>query len=71
MKKEIWDSVPNAIENIKEILKRHKKKERVLIIGVGNTCGVGNSIEDLKGLEKRLKKYIKKKEEKKKKKSIL
>ncbi|NIO44398.1 MAG: DUF1512 domain-containing protein [Candidatus Aenigmarchaeota archaeon] len=68
MKKEIWDSVPNAIENIKEILKRHKKKERVLIIGVGNTCGVGNSIEDLKGLEKRLKKYIKKKEEKKKKK---
>ncbi|NIM46970.1 MAG: DUF1512 domain-containing protein [Candidatus Aenigmarchaeota archaeon] len=67
MKKEIFDAVPNAIENIKDILNRRKKKERVLILGVGNTCGIGNSIEDLKGLEKKLKSYIKKMEEKKKK----
>jgi len=70
MKKEIFDAVPNAIENIKDILKRHKKKERVLIIGVGNSCGIGNSIEELKGLEKKLKTHIKKKEEKKKKKPM-
>ncbi len=67
MKKEIFDAIPNAIENIKDILKRSKKKENVLIIGVGNTCGIGNSVEDLKGLEKRLKSYLKKTEAKKKK----
>jgi len=67
MKKEIFDAVPNVIENIKDILKRSRKKERVLIIGVGNTCGIGNSIEDIKVLEKKLKSHLKKTEEKKKK----
>ncbi len=67
MKKEIFDAVPNVIENIKDILKR-KKKERVLIIGVGNTCGIGNSVEDLKGLKKKLESHIKKTQEKGKKK---
>lgn len=66
MKKEVFDAVPEAIENIRDIVKRNKSKERILIIGVGNTCGIGNSSEDLKDLEKKLKSHREKTEEKKK-----
>jgi hypothetical protein len=66
MKKEIFEAVPQAIENIKDILKRSKRKERVLIMGVGNTCGIGNSTKEIEGLEKKLKAHREKTEEKKK-----
>lgn len=65
MRKEIFDVVPEAIESVKEILKRNGKKERVLIMGVGNTCGIGNTAEELKDLEKKLKSYRERTEEKK------
>jgi len=65
MKKEVYDAVPEAIENIKEIVKRYNKKEKILIIGVGNTCGIGNSSEELKGIEKVIKAHREKTEEKK------
>jgi len=65
MRKEIFDVVPEAIESVKEILKRSEKKERVLIMGVGNTCGIGNTAEELKDLEKKLKSYRERTEEKK------
>ncbi len=65
MRKEIFDVVPEAIESVKEILKRNGKKERVLIMGVGNTCGIGNTAEELKDLEKKLKSYRDRTEEKK------
>ena len=47
--------------------KRGKKKEKILIIGVGNTCGIGNSKKELVGLEKKLKSHREKTQEKKKK----
>ncbi len=65
MRKEIFDVVPDAIESVKEILKRNGKKERVLIMGVGNTCGIGNNAGELKDLEKKLKSYRERTEEKK------
>jgi hypothetical protein len=65
MKKEVLDAVPDAIENVKEILKRSKNRERVLIMGVGNTCGIGNSVEEIKDLEKRIKHHRETREEKK------
>ena len=46
MRKEIKDSVPKVIERIKESLARTKKGENVIIVGVGNTSGVGNSGSD-------------------------
>jgi len=64
MGKEIFDVVPDAIESVKEILKRNGKKERVLIMGVGNTCGIGNTAGELKDLEKKLKSYRERTEEK-------
>jgi hypothetical protein len=66
MRKEIFNAVPEAIENVKEILKRYEKKEKVLIMGVGNTCGIGNSIEEIKDVEKKLKSHAEKTQEKKK-----
>jgi hypothetical protein len=65
MGKEVFDVVPEAIESVKEILKRNGKKEKILIMGVGNTCGIGNTARELKDLEKKLKSYRERTEEKK------
>ncbi len=43
MRKAVKDAVPGVIESIKESLKRTKRNSNVIIVGVGNTCGVGNS----------------------------
>lgn len=66
MRKDIFDSVPDAIEAIKENLKRAKKNENILIIGVGNTCGIGNTFDSIKIAEKKLREHHRKSIEKKK-----
>ncbi len=43
MRKAIKDAVPKAIESVKEALDRTKTNHKVIIVGVGNTSGVGNS----------------------------
>ena len=68
MSKEIYNSIPKAADNVKDILTRTKKNEKILIMGVGNTCGIGNSKSELKGLEKKIKS---RKKPAKKKKGIL
>ena len=75
MKEEIYKAVPEAIERVKENLERVPKGKTVMIIGVGNTCGVGNNEKSLPEAEKKIKANIKKmkkeeEEEKKKKKSF-
>ena len=42
MRKEIYEAIPDAIELVKEVIARGPKNEKILLIGVGNTCGVGN-----------------------------
>ncbi len=72
MKKEIWDSTKQAIEVLNETVKRGKKNERILIIGVGNTCGIGNDLKSVSFAEERLKRHMKLAEEtEEKKKGIL
>ncbi|MCK4335742.1 MAG: DUF1512 family protein, partial [Candidatus Aenigmarchaeota archaeon] len=44
MRKAIKDAIPQVMERIKDSLGRTKKGENVIIVGVGNTSGVGNSI---------------------------
>jgi len=65
----IYTKVPDAIELVKRNLRMGRKGERVMIIGVGNTCGVGNNAKAadaaLRVLEVQHRK--RKKEEKKKK----
>jgi hypothetical protein len=49
MKKEIYDSLPKVQRAIQRSVRRARKGEKVLIIGVGNSCGVG---DNKKALEK-------------------
>ncbi|MFQ6020702.1 MAG: DUF1512 family protein [Candidatus Aenigmatarchaeota archaeon] len=64
MKKEILKSVPKAIKIIKSTVNRAKKNEKILIIGVGNTCGIGNNFKSVKEAEKKIKKALKKQKKK-------
>jgi hypothetical protein len=42
MRKEIFDSSDKAIERIKQvILEKTKEGDKVIIVGVGNTMGIG------------------------------
>jgi len=69
MKKEIADSLPNVHSAIKNSIRR-AKKGKVIIIGVGNSCGIGNDKKSLEKTNEMLKKidadYKKKEAEKKK-----
>jgi hypothetical protein len=66
MKKEVFDSIPIAVDAVKASINRSNKKDKILIIGVGNTCGVGNDSKTLGDVEKKVKKHGAKKKEKKK-----
>jgi len=66
MKKEIKDAVPLAIDRVKEALKRTKKGESVIIVGVGNTSGVGNNAKAAKETAKWIDDYDRKTKREKK-----
>jgi len=70
MRKSIFDSVPKANEMIKKAVKRSKKNEKLIIIGIGNSSGIGDNKKIIDDLKKKVinieKKY--KEEEKKAKK---
>jgi hypothetical protein len=65
MTEEIRKSVPRVIEAIKDSIKRTKGKGDIIIIGVGNSCGIGNTKDSLKNVEEKIKKLSKKPKEKK------
>ena len=68
MKKEIFKSLPKVEETIKRAVNRTKKNEKVMIIGVGNSCGIGDNKKDIASLNKIIEK-LNKKEGKEKEKS--
>ncbi len=70
MIEDVYKSLPKVVEKTKEMIKRGKKKETILVIGFGNTSGVGNNVSTMKETEAKIKKNIKKmkKEEAEKKK---
>jgi len=65
MKKEVLNSVPNALKAVESAVMRGRRNEKILIMGIGNTCGVGNSFSSIRESEERLKKYHKRQEEEK------
>lgn len=56
MKPEIYKAADKAIKELQSLMDLVPKNEKVLIIGVGNTCGVGNKAKDLSKTEDVLKK---------------
>jgi hypothetical protein len=60
MVKAIKDSLPDVMESIKESLQRSKSGSNVIIVGVGNTSGVGNDGKAAKQTEKWVDEYDKK-----------
>ncbi|MEM7813683.1 MAG: DUF1512 family protein [Candidatus Aenigmatarchaeota archaeon] len=47
MKKEIVDSVPKALEMVRAAVRRARRGANVLIIGVGNSCGIPDERKEL------------------------
>ncbi|MFH0837448.1 MAG: DUF1512 family protein [Candidatus Aenigmatarchaeota archaeon] len=74
MPKEVLDSIPKVYEALIRSIKRTKPKEKVLIIGVGNSSGIGNdkkAVESVKELIIKNDKKIKEEEKASKKGSWL
>ena len=60
MIEDVYKSLPKVVEKTKEMIKRGKKNEIILVIGFGNTSGVGNNVSTMKETEAKVKKNIKK-----------
>lgn len=61
MHKKIWDAQEEVIDNLKDEIQNTDGK--VMIVGVGNTCGAGNNRKALQGLKKKLRPYWKEQDE--------
>ncbi len=61
MKKEIYEAWDEAVEKVEEIASEFDGP--VAVIGVGNTCGVGNNRGETSGIHSKLQKYWKEYEE--------
>ncbi|WP_414838244.1 DUF1512 family protein [Candidatus Nanosalina sp. VS9-1] len=61
MKKEIFDAYKDAKDKAEELASEFDGE--VAVVGVGNTCGVGNVKDDTRGIHNRLRKYWKEYEE--------
>ena len=55
MKKEIFDAYQEAVDKAQELASEYEGE--VAIVGVGNTCGVGNTKDSTRGIHNRLRKY--------------
>ena len=64
IRRPIIDAAPKVLELLDETIERTKGKGAVVVIGVGNTSGVGNDRKAAKKSEKEMRKIIKKIEKK-------
>ena len=60
IRKPIIDATPKALKILEETIERTQGKGSVVIIGVGNTSGVGNSKKDVSKNEEEARKVINK-----------
>ncbi|MFB6143864.1 MAG: DUF1512 family protein [Candidatus Nanohaloarchaea archaeon] len=61
MKKEIYNAYKPAVSKVKELVEQFDGE--VAVVGVGNTCGIGNTREEVSGVHSKLRKYWKEYEE--------
>lgn len=66
MSKPILESMPKASEALEDAIKRSGKNERILVIGMGNTGGIGNDKSGVAPAVEKLKKYYREMEAKEK-----
>lgn len=59
MVRHVLDAVPRAVETVKDAVKKAGKGEKILIMGVGNTVGVGDNSLEAKKAEEKIRKQIK------------
>jgi endonuclease IV len=69
MRKAVKDAVKDVKESINRSLERTKAGDNIIIVGVGNTSGVGNSIKDVEKASKWIDQFEKKIKAKKTKKN--
>ncbi len=60
MKKPIFNSVSKVMRVLDETIERTGEKGKIIIVGVGNTSGVGNNKKEIEEAKKIIKKNIKK-----------
>jgi hypothetical protein len=58
MKNEILHSTPRVIKLLEEDIERTKEKGKIIIVGVGNTSGVGNDKQAAEEAEKQVKRNV-------------
>ncbi len=72
LKKEIYNALHHAREAAIKNIKRSRKGEKIIVIGIGNSCGIGNdkkSIEDTKKIVEMLDKKEKEEQRRQKQKN--
>ena len=60
MKKSVLDATPKVLDLLNQTIKRTTEKGKIIVVGVGNTSGVGNNKKEATESEKTIKKVIKK-----------
>jgi hypothetical protein len=63
MPKEVYNAVPKAHDLIKKAVKRSKKGSKIIIIGVGNSSGIGNNKKEVADVVKVVDRLDKKRKE--------
>ena len=66
MPTEVADSIAGATELVKERVLDTKKGSQIIVVGVGNTCGIPNTKKNLKNVLKKIKTRAKKMKEQEK-----
>ena len=60
MKRAIFDSLPKVMNALNETIERTTEKGKIIVVGVGNTSGIGNNRKDIEKNNKMIKENIKK-----------
>ncbi len=67
MPRDVKNAIPSVMEAFDRLLERTRKGDSILVIGVGNTSGIGNSARELKEADRAIEKNAKKEEVEKRK----
>jgi len=70
MRKAIKDAIPKVKESLERSIERTKKGDNIIVVGVGNSSGVGHGEKEIRKLEKWVEKHEKQLQAKKKRRGL-